>query len=429
MAYITFEELKCILLTWHKMKPILEVHAVSKKFNILHQGQSYLSLRDRIVGLTKLKFSNTNKEIFWALRDVSFNVMPGESIGIVGKNGAGKSTLLKILSKITPPTQGKVICRGRIASLLEVGTGFHPELTGRENVYLNGSILGMRKKEIDAHFDEIIDFAGTELFLDTPLKHYSSGMQLRLAFAVAAYLEPEILVIDEVLAVGDAEFQRKCLKKMEDVSKSGRTILFVSHNMSAVESLCSKSILLKNGELNFAGPSADVIQKYMNSMDSQLHNYSGTITYVEKEDSKPIRKIEVLCDGKASSIAYMGCQWEIRVHFASSDKLQAPILGIILKDSQGIALLGVNNKHYVGNLNTSPVSEGYISMVIPFLTLFEGTYHADVHFGNGFKDLEVLRDCFQLVVEPMKFSASGELPDKKINKVFIKDIAWTLNAK
>jgi len=238
------------------MKPILEIQSVSKKFNIHHEGGSYLSLRDRLTELAKFKSSKKSDEDFWALKDVSFDVMPGESIGIIGKNGAGKSTLLKILSKITPPTHGKIICRGRIASLLEVGTGFHPELTGRENVYLNGSILGMKKKEIDARFDEIVDFAGTERFLDTPLKHYSSGMQLRLAFAVAAFLEPEILVIDEVLAVGDAEFQKKCLGKMEDVSKSGRTILFVSHNMAAVESLCKKTLLLENGKPRLFGLSS-----------------------------------------------------------------------------------------------------------------------------------------------------------------------------
>lgn len=213
---------------------------------INHEHQPYLSLRDKFTGIFK---PTLPKEEFWALKDVSFDVYPGESIGIIGKNGAGKSTLLKILSKITPPTSGKIISRGRIASLLEVGTGFHPELTGRENIYMNGSILGMRRKEIQKNFDAIVDFAGVEKFIDTPLKHYSSGMQLRLAFAVAAFLENEILIIDEVLAVGDAEFQKKCMGKMEDVSKSGRTVLFVSHNIGAVRILCKKSILLNNGFL------------------------------------------------------------------------------------------------------------------------------------------------------------------------------------
>ena len=203
------------------MKPILEINNISKKFLIQHNKQAYMSMRESIVSV--FKRNNSISEEFYALKDVGFEVEQGECIGIIGKNGAGKSTLLKILSSITPPTEGNIIFRGRIASLLEVGTGFHPELTGSENVFLNGSIFGMTKKEIEAKFDEIIDFSGTEKFLDTPLKFYSSGMQLRLAFSVAAFLEPEIMVIDEVLAVGDAEFQKKCIGKMEDVNKHGRT--------------------------------------------------------------------------------------------------------------------------------------------------------------------------------------------------------------
>lgn len=243
------------------MKPILEVHNISKKYRIQHQTGGYLSLRERMVNA--LKFEKKNTEDFWALNGVSFTVNPGESIGIIGSNGAGKSTLLKILSKITPPTKGRIVSRGRIASLLEVGTGFHPELTGRENIYFNGSLLGMKRSEIDSKFDEIVDFSGVEIFLDTPLKHFSSGMQLRLAFAVAAFLEPEILIIDEVLAVGDAEFQKKCMGKMEDVSKNGRTILFVSHNLDAVEALCKSAILLKNGAVVNTGVSKDVVAEYI----------------------------------------------------------------------------------------------------------------------------------------------------------------------
>jgi ABC-type polysaccharide/polyol phosphate transport system ATPase subunit len=408
------------------MKPILEIQSLSKKFKIHHEGRSYLSLRDKLSELARFKFSKNSDEDFWALKDVNFEVMPGESIGIIGKNGAGKSTLLKILSKIAPPTEGKIISRGRIASLLEVGTGFHPELTGRENVYLNGSILGMKKKEIDLRFDEIVEFAGTERFLDTPLKHYSSGMQLRLAFAVAAFLEPEILVIDEVLAVGDAEFQAKCLGKMEDVTKSGRTILFVSHNMSAVESLCSKSILLKNGQLASFGLSQDVVANYMKLIDSSASGNSGSILFTSK-NSGPIDKIEILCDGRISNLVYMGCHLEIRVHFRTRDLLDEPVLGLIVKDSQNIPLIGINNKHYNIKLTSQPINQGYISMVIPHLPLFEGIYHVDVHFGNAFRDLEVLRDCFQFTVEAMKFSA-GEMPDKKINRIFIKDISWHLKA-
>ena len=203
------------------MKPIVEIKNISKKFRIHHEKQTYLSLRDSVANLFKGGKGKTSED-FWALKDVSFDVFPGESVGIIGKNGAGKSTLLKILSKITPPTSGKITSRGRLASLLEVGTGFHPELTGRENIFLNGSILGMKRKEIELKFDEIVDFSGVKTFLDTPLKHYSSGMQLRLAFAVSAFLEPEILLIDEILAVGDAEFQKKVFRENECVNKTRR---------------------------------------------------------------------------------------------------------------------------------------------------------------------------------------------------------------
>ncbi len=253
------------------MKPILEIQNLSKKYQLQHMAGGYLSLRERMVNT--LKFSKDQTEDFWALKDVSFEVQAGESIGIIGRNGAGKSTLLKILSKITPPTTGRIISRGRIASLLEVGTGFHPELTGRENIFFNGSLLGMKRMEIAAKFDEIVDFSGVEKFLDTPLKHYSSGMQLRLAFAVAAFLEPEILIIDEVLAVGDAEFQKKCLGKMEDVSKSGRTILFVSHNLGAVENLCKRAVLLDQGRILLANDVHKVIQSYQSSFSHAGTNH------------------------------------------------------------------------------------------------------------------------------------------------------------
>lgn len=275
------------------MKPILEVQDIAKKFRIRHLAGGYLNLRERIV--QGMRMRNATVEEFWALKDVSFNVQHGESIGIIGRNGAGKSTLLKILSKITPPSTGKIISRGRVASLLEVGTGFHPELTGRENIFFNGSLLGMRRKEIESKFDEIVDFSGTEIFLDTPLKHYSSGMQLRLAFSVAAFLEPEILIIDEVLAVGDAEFQKKCMGKMDDVSKSGRTILFVSHNMAAVENLCSRSILLKQGEVVKDGPSNEVIRHYQKLFfTGNISRYDFNIASEKKKANFNWIEVEVL---------------------------------------------------------------------------------------------------------------------------------------
>ena len=276
------------------MKPILEVHHLAKNYRIKHVAGGYLSLRERV--LNAFKFANTQDEDFWSVNDVSFEVQPGESIGIIGRNGAGKSTLLKILSKITPPTKGKITTRGRMASLLEVGTGFHPELTGRENIFFNGSLLGMKRREIESKFDEILEFSGVEKFLDTQLKHYSSGMQLRLAFSVAAFLEPEILVIDEVLAVGDAEFQKKCLGKMEEISKSGRTILFVSHNMGAVQNLCHKAILLDQGKIVQNAPVGQVIQTYQSSFSSKNENEWTALK--ESKDQVFLKKVNLFLNGE-----------------------------------------------------------------------------------------------------------------------------------
>lgn len=263
-------------------KPILEIQHIGKKYRIQQSQQPYISLRDSIGQWFKPK---SQSQDFWALNDVSFTVNAGDTIGIIGKNGAGKSTLLKILSRITPPTTGKVISRGRIASLLEVGTGFHPELSGRENVFMNGSILGMRRAEIKTHFDAIVDFAGVAQFIDTPLKHYSSGMQLRLAFAVAAFLQNEILIIDEVLAVGDAEFQKKCLGKMDEVSKSGRTVLFVSHNLIAINTLCKNSILIEKGLIKTYDETNKVIPIYIKH-DYNASNTSGLKIDFNYENNK-----------------------------------------------------------------------------------------------------------------------------------------------
>jgi lipopolysaccharide transport system ATP-binding protein len=252
-------------------QPIIEISGLGKKYRIGANRGKYLSLREELArtahGVLR-RFAVTHhpvpsQEDFWALKDVSFSVQEGEAVGIIGRNGAGKSTLLKILSQITPPTEGKLTLRGRVASLLEVGTGFHPELTGRENVFLNGAILGMRREEIRRKFDEIVAFAEVEKFLDTPVKRYSSGMYVRLAFAVAAHLEPEILIIDEVLAVGDAQFQKKCLGKMGEVAKQGRTVLFVSHNMVAIEHLCTHCVLLDKGSVYQRGTPAVVTAAYL----------------------------------------------------------------------------------------------------------------------------------------------------------------------
>jgi lipopolysaccharide transport system ATP-binding protein len=323
------------------MKPLLEIQSISKRYRITHLAGGYLSLRERLVNLFTPRADM--REDFWALRDVSFNVQRGDSIGVVGRNGAGKSTLLRILSRITPPTSGRIVARGRIASLLEVGTGFHAELTGRENIFFNGSLLGMRKREIESKFDEIVDFSGTEKFLDTAVKHYSSGMQLRLAFAVAAFLEPEIMVIDEVLAVGDAEFQRKCLRKMEDVSKSGRTILFVSHDLNAVSTLCKRVIVLKGGALTFEGEAMKGLSFYQND-----HRKSETFVAAPEKSQKPIYFKEVLAtdiNGK-SSASFMHDE-PIRIEFTigiNDSSIRCDLFVMIL-DARKRRVFALENPH------------------------------------------------------------------------------------
>jgi len=253
------------------MKSIVRVENLCKQYRIGTRGPAYQTLRESLAGAVRAPFrlagrnGSKNRETIWALKDVNFEVAPGEVIGIIGSNGAGKSTLLKTLSRITEPTRGRVELYGRLASLLEVGTGFHPELTGRENTYLNGAILGMRKADIDRKFDEIVAFAELEKFLDTAVKHYSSGMYMRLAFAVASHLEPEILLVDEVLAVGDAAFQKKCLGRMDKVAKEGRTVLFVSHNLTAVKSLCRRTLRLEQGRIVDSGDTEQVVLKYIQS--------------------------------------------------------------------------------------------------------------------------------------------------------------------
>lgn len=277
-------------------RPAISVENLSKAYRIGLKEEIPDTLAGAFTGFLKSPFRNLrqlsrldtfrhqadDEDIFWALKDVSFEVQEGEVLGVIGRNGAGKSTLLKILSRITEPTSGRAVIRGRVSSLLEVGTGFHPELSGRENVYLNGTILGMTKAEIDRKFDEIVDFSGVEKFLDTPIKRYSSGMKVRLAFAVAAHLEPEILIIDEVLAVGDAEFQKKCLGKMQDVASHGRTVLFVSHNMAAVRSLTTRTAFLKNGSLKNILNTDHAIDAYLDDCEQEAANRCDSLDYFRR---------------------------------------------------------------------------------------------------------------------------------------------------
>jgi homopolymeric O-antigen transport system ATP-binding protein len=329
--------------------PIIAVENLSKKYTIGHQGNGYRTLRDVIANALSMRRLRPSLvasrspvagvrsavvrrgEDFWALKDVSFEVKQGEVVGIIGRNGAGKSTLLKILSRITEPTTGRVRIRGRVASLLEIGTGFHPELTGRENVFLNGAILGMSREEIKRKFDEIVAFAEVEQFLDTPVKRYSSGMYVRLAFAVAAHLEPEILIVDEVLAVGDYEFQRRCLGKMNEVAHGGRTVLFVSHNMTAIEELCPQSILLKNGRIERSGPTHEVVAHFLSNAAKPV---SEIDSHAEREGTGNARitRLELLAVDSDTPIEILMFRqsFRLRIHYHANKRLDDPRFGFAL---------------------------------------------------------------------------------------------------
>ena len=357
------------------MKPIVKVEQLSKQYRIGVQKASHPTLRDSIAGAVRAPIKGLREkrrgETIWALKDVSFQIMPGEVVGIIGRNGAGKSTLLKLLSRITEPTAGSIKLYGRIASLLEVGTGFHPELTGRENIYLNGAILGMKKTEIESKFDEIVAFAEINQFLDTPVKHYSSGMYMRLAFAVAAHLEPEILLIDEVLAVGDASFQNKCLGKMGEVAKHGRTVVFVSHQMGAIAQLCGKAMLLNKGVITKEGDTHNVIDYYLNEASSDANTgYTA--------DSPSAKDIVI---AKAQALDAEG---QPKSHFSHKEKITIAItcrinrwlpdsvMGFFVRDHRGRKVFTTKNPEWskVGQNG----KEVRVTAELPLALLVPGKY-------------------------------------------------------
>ncbi len=363
--------------------PIITVEHLGKRYMIGHQMQ-HDTLRDALShgarGLwAKVRGQRTrglSSEEFWALRDVSFDLKQGEVLGIIGRNGAGKSTLLKILSRITEPTEGKVMLRGRVASLLEVGTGFHPELSGRENILLNGAILGMSRAEIRRKFDEIVAFAEVEKFLDTPVKHYSSGMYVRLAFAVAAHLEPEILIVDEVLAVGDAQFQKKCLAKMQQVaSGEGRTVLFVSHTMPAIQNLCGHCLWLRNGQTARTGEPAAVIAEYLNE-GSRIGGQAGQVLHADDDFS--IERIEVNGATQPTLIAGQPCRFVLHYRCRNPERFAYGLgvtLTVRLNEEKIVNLWSVYSPH----THLRPAREGRIECLVPSWPFRENTLTVDVY--------------------------------------------------
>lgn len=367
----------------------IRIHGLSKSYRIRHErGNRPTNIREAISDKLCNPFEKASHEDFWALKGIDLEINKGDVVGVIGRNGAGKSTLLKVLSRITEPTTGKVELFGRVGSLLEVGTGFHPELTGRENIYLNGAILGMRRSEITSQFDAIVDFAGVERFLDTPVKRYSSGMYVRLAFAVAAHLNPEILIVDEVLAVGDAEFQKKCLGKMQDVAESGRTVLFVSHNMAAVQTLCRTTVVLRKGSIGFIGNTATAIEAY------NITETSSKVEFLsDQTKDASIRAIKV-CSRAGSMLSswdvtdsiYVVVDIEINRPFRSLDA------SIRLESAAGVYITTAFASRGGVNLNTLDPGLHSLEMKVHMPSLLPGRYNWSVWLHEPMRQLYDFRE-------------------------------------
>jgi len=400
---------------------VIKTQGLGKKYIISHEaGERYTALRDVISEKAKRIFKSRSsaREEFWALKDISFDIKRGEAIGIIGRNGAGKSTLLKIVSRITEPTEGRVEMNGRVSSLLEVGTGFHPELTGRENVFLNGAVLGMTRPEIKKKFDAIVDFSGVEKFLDTPVKRYSSGMYLRLAFSVAAHLEPDILIIDEVLAVGDAEFQKKCLGKMDEVGrKEGRTILFVSHNMKAIQQLCNKVFYIEKGRLEFAGGVTEGIQKYASHSINVADGNSALATRRINNKKAFIAGVDVKLVDSDKKI-----QFDISVD--ALDTIERTEIAIGINDLSGNRIITLHSGFWNQQFRLSKGTNEFVCLVNN-VSLRPGSYNMNVFLGDKYETLDYLDDpvVFEL---PQSISyPSGIVPENEEGYLMAKH-EWIL---
>lgn len=404
---------------------VIRVEQLGKKYLLAQQG-GYTTLREKIAQQSKSltrklltpkrthKFQPTREE-FWALKDVSFEIKQGDCVGIIGRNGAGKSTLLKVLSRITEPTKGRISIKGRVASLLEVGTGFHPELTGRENIYLNGAILGMSKIEIKSKFDEIVAFAEVEKFLDTPVKRYSSGMYVRLAFAVAAHLEPEILIIDEVLAVGDITFQKKCLGKMENVAaKEGRTVLFVSHNMQMVQALCAKACLLKAGSIVAQGNSSDVISQYLLSVRS-LAQLNATLLDRRQDrsgDGSAMMTFLNIEDVHGNKIICSISRLKLTIGYRSEKPIYSPRFLVTIYDYNNEYAIFSLDSNVVGGFPDLLPAEGTVTCITEPIYLTPGRCRVELELLRGDILLDGIEYAASFEVEPYDIYGSGKLPPR-----------------
>jgi lipopolysaccharide transport system ATP-binding protein len=428
------------------MSAAIRIQNLSKVYQVDHEvprgSQRYRTFREDMVAMATSPFrfarrmlkkrepgNDARHEDFWALRDVSFDIPQGEVVGIIGRNGAGKSTLLKILSRITPPSSGRIEINGRIGSLLEVGTGFHPELTGRENVFMNGSILGMSRNEISRKFDEIVAFSGVERFLDTPVKRYSSGMQVRLAFAVAAHLEPEVLIIDEVLAVGDAEFQQRCLSRMGEVARSGRTILFVSHNMAAIDGLCQRGIVLKAGQVDFVGNQVDATTHYLKALASAGEHARYDAPESARKSSKEcyVTSARITSNGEHSTTGYsIGAPLEIRVQCVAAKPMAWPGLGIGLDSAIGDRIATFHSKHSPNDdSKKSVVREFEFVCKLASMPLVPGDYHVKLSLESAGRGIDVIDQCLRFTVLSTDYYRNG---GKFGRGVVLCQNEWQLNA-
>ena len=418
------------------MKPIIRVEGLSKRYRIGARHQSYGTLRERIAAMVRMpldRLSQNGKatnDLIWALKDVSFEVQQGETIGVIGRNGAGKSTLLKVLSRITEPTSGRAMIWGRIGSLLEVGTGFHPELTGRENIYLNGAILGMTRRDIQQRFDEIVAFAEIEKFIDTPVKRYSSGMYVRLAFAVAAHLEPEILIVDEVLSVGDAAFQKKCLGKIGEFANDGRTVLFVSHNMAAVSKLCLRTILLDSGRIEVQGPTNEVVDKYFGGASYILKTPIANRN--DREGDGRIKFVDIhweTIEGENVDVLRSGGDYNLVLSYECPDGIAKDdvVVSFGIKDRLGSFLLLHRTDFSDENFSSIP-PQGAFRCRIPKLPLTAGEYVVNLFVGISERPCDSIENAAKLIVEYGDFYRTKHPGTPALCK-FLIDCKWDLQSR
>lgn len=422
------------------MDTVITVENLAKKYIIRHEGRAaYKTLRDEIAGTARQigrllvghrpspGEGTPSREEFWALREVSFEVQQGEKLGVIGRNGAGKSTLLKILSRITAPTRGRIRLRGRVASLLEVGTGFHPELTGKENIYLNGAVLGMTRREIQRKFDEIVAFAEIDKFLDTPVKRYSSGMYIRLAFAVAAHLEPEILLVDEVLAVGDTSFQRKCLGKMEQVAGEGRTILFVSHNMTAIRTLCNRAIFLEAGTKAYDGSPITAVGKYLNRDSENRAVYRWDTGHPPTLPNTQMLEVGLLSDGKSIG-PDVSTEKPIQIYIrfrVLNDGAKVGASVLVFNSENQLLVTSVSNHEPDWHMKSRPAGIYRSVCEIPPNLLADGSYSIGIVLWEGFYDSHIVEKDVLLFNAHEEGLVRGDLLHGKITGVIRPLFKWS----